>query len=229
MTIIGFMFTSNGLAQSDFYSVWMDYNHDNKVNEKWSFTSDYGYRFRLDYDYFWERLHARTGVVYKIQHVQLLAGVAAFVVFEPSNFHNLEIRPWQGVKYSFKINDRFKFDNFVRLEERFHFFSSTDGLDYNYSLIVFRYGLTAKYVLNNPKSNKGSWVAYLGFEPFFIVAEQNTPLSVSKSRTNLGVSYSPSPKTKFKVGYIYQPHNIPILQEQSYYSNVLRLSVIQKF
>ena len=227
--VLGVMFTSNSYSQSDYYSVWLDYNHDNKLNDKWSFSSDYGYRFRLDYDYFWERLHARTAIVYKMKNIKLLAGVAGFGIFEPDHFINLELRPWQGVKYTFKITPKFKLSNFVRLEERFNYLSDSNGLDYDYALVIFRYSLTAKYALNAPEGNKGKWIAYFGFEPFFRVAEQNTPLSVSKSRTTIGVSYSTSSKTKFKLGYIYQPKSIPILQDQVYYSNIVRLSVFQKF
>ena len=222
-------FDSNSFAQSDYYSVWLDYNHDNKLNEKWSLTSDYGYRFRLDYDYFWERLHARTGAVYKMKNVKLLAGVAVFSVFKPGDFLDLEIRPWQGIKYTFKVTERFKFSNFAHLEERFHFLSGKNGLVYDYQLLVFRYSLTAKYALNNPKDSKGKWVAFVGFEPFFVLAQQDTPISVSKSRTTAGASYHVSTKTKFRLSYIYQPKNIPILQDQVYFSNILRLSVFQKF
>lgn len=222
-------FGSKGFTQSDYYSVWLDYNHDNKLNEKWSITSDYGYRFRLDYDYFWERLHARSGVVYKMKHVELLAGVAVFSVFEPSVFIDLELRPWQGIKYTFKVAERFKLSNFARLEERFHYFKTADWFGYDYSLLVFRYALTANYALNNPEQDKGKWMAFVGFEPFFILAQKGIPISVSKSRTTIGGSYSISSKTKFRLSYIYEPKNIPILQNREYYSNLIRLSVVQKF
>ena len=216
-------------SQSEFYSVWLDYNHTNKLNEKWLLTSDYGYRIRLDYDFFWERLHARTGVVYKLKHVKLLAGVAMFSVFKPKEFLDLEFRPWQGVKYNFSITNKLKLSNFVRLEERFHYISNNNELGFSYSLLIFRYSLTAKYAINNPKDEKGKWVAFVGFEPFLNLAQKATPITVSKSRTTVGTSYSLSPKTKFRLSYIYQPKNIPIVQDMQYYSNLFRLSVIQKF
>lgn len=222
-------FSVQGRSQSEYYSVWLDYNHSNKLKENWFFESDYGYRFRLSYKYNWQRLHARTGIGYSFKKVKVIAGLATFAVFEPNNFLDFEIRPWQGVKYSWKISDRFKIYNFARLEERIHYFGTSGETSYNYFLLIFRYSLTAKYAFNNPEDNKGKWVGFIGFEPFVQLYRNENAVAVTKSRTTLGLEYSVSKKTKFKLGYIYEPKNIPLLEETILYSNNFRLSVVQKF
>jgi hypothetical protein len=227
LLLIGISFHS--ISQSAFNSGWIDYNHSNKLKNNWVLEADYGYRFRLNYKYNWQRIHARAGVGYKFENVKILAGVALFNVFEPKTFLDLEIRPWQGAKYNWPEYRKFKISHFVRLEERFHFFAPGSEHPYNYFLMVFRYSLTAKYSFNNPEDGKGKWVGFVGFEPFYKLYENKEPIAVSKSRTTAGLTYSFSKKSHIKLAYIYQPTNIPIVQNTEVYSNIIRVSMVQKF
>jgi len=215
----------HAISQSDYLAIWTDYNHTNRLKGKWYLNSDYGYRVRLKYSYNWQRLHARTGFVYNTGPVKLLAGVAMFFVFLPGEVADLEIRPWQGVKYQWPKFDRIKFNHFVRLEERIHFLGGSNTRDYNYFELKFRYSLMLKWQL----SNSDKWVAMLGFEPFLNLYVNQEPISVAKSRTTVGMTYKLSSKTKFRLTYVYQPKTIPIFQDKGLYSNVIRLSVIQDF
>ena len=216
-------------SQSDYFAIWTDYNHSNLLKGKWLLTSDYGYRARLNYDYNWQRLHARSGIVYNTGKIKLLAGAAIFLVYLPFRVNDLEIRPWQGVKYQWPRFKKLKFNHFVRLEERIHFLESSNNSVYKYSEIRFRYSLMLKWNLGRSNDDFEKWVVFLGFEPFFNIYEHDVPISVAKSRTSVGLMYALTSKTKFRITYIYQPKSIPIFQNRDIYSNVIRLSVFQKF
>tara|TARA_R110002050_G_scaffold297339_2_gene458668 strand:+ start:79989 stop:80696 length:708 start_codon:yes stop_codon:yes gene_type:complete len=222
-------FSTISYSKSSYSSIWLDYNHSNKLSEKWSFQSDYGYRFRPNYTYNWQRLHARTALVYSFPKVKWLAGAAVFAVFEPQSFLDFEIRPWQGLKFGWKPTPKWKVSNFVRIEERFHFLGTDDGSAFNYFLFILRYSLTVKYAFNSPKDNHGKWVGFVGFEPFILLNDNQQYVSITKSRTTIGMQYHWSKKTQVKLGYIYQPKNIPIVQNTVFYSHIIRLSVVQKF
>ena len=224
---VGISFKS--ISQPAYNSGWLDYNHSNKLRNNWLIDADYGYRFRLNYKFNWQRIHARVGVGYKFEKIKLLAGVAVFSVFEPNSYLDLEFRPWQGAKYSWPEYGKLKFSHFVRLEERFHFFTVGSNQPYSYFLMVFRYSLMAKYSFNNPEDGKGKWVGFIGFEPFYKIFEKNESISVSKSRTTTGISYAFSKKSQIKLAYIYQPSNIPIMQNTQLFSNIIRISFVQKF
>lgn len=220
------MNTSNSaFSKADFFSTWLDYNYSNKLNNNWFIDGDYGYRFRLGYDYNWQRVHARVGLGYKFDKLKVLGGVALFSAFEPSDYLDLEVRPWQAIKYLWKINEKIRIANFVRLEERFHFFGDGSGGSYNYFVMIFRYSLTVKYSFNNPKDKIGKWEGFIGFEPFFKVFENNTSIVKSRSRSTAGVSYYFSKKMRLRASYIFQPQNIPMFQETTSYANVFRLSL----
>ena len=225
LLVFGLVSSTLVFSQSDYLAIWTDYNHTNLLKGKWSLSSDYGYRVRLKYDYYWQRLHARTGIVYNTGKVKLLAGAAVFFVYLPGEVVDLELRPWQGAKYQWPQFDRFKFNHFVRLEERIYYTSTSNSSSYNSFELKFRYSLMLKCVLT--KSEK--WVALLGFEPFFNLYVNQKPLAVAKSRTTTGVSYTLSSKTKLRLTYVYQPKTISIFKDVGIYSNVIRLSVIQKF
>ncbi len=229
LTFSTLFLSKESLTQPNFYGVWLDYNDSNNLKGNWFMESDFGYRFRLDYTDNWQRLHGRSGVGYKFKNSKVISGLALFLVYLPQRVADLEIRPWQGVKYSWPKSNRVELKHFVRFEERIHFLGTSTNKTYNYFELKFRYGLMFQYILNKTENKHGEWVGLFGFEPFFNLYVNQEPIRVVKSRTSLGFKYSFSTKTKVRVLYIYEPDVIPILQEQNIYSNNFRVSVIQKF
>lgn len=217
------------IAQSTYFGVWLDYNQSNNLKNNWYIESDYGYRFRLDYTNNWQRLHARSGIGYTFTKVKVEGGLGLFLVYEPHQVTDFELRPWQGVKYNWPNINRIVLKHFVRLEERFHFFESNSTKGYNYFELKFRYAFTLLYSFNKTQNHINEWTGIFGFEPFFNLYVNKEPISVAKSRTSLGLLYSFSKRTKIRLLYIYEPNTIPILQDLDTYSNNFRISFFQKF
>jgi hypothetical protein len=217
-------------AQNSSFQIWLDYDHTYKLNDKWRFFSDYGFREQSEQLF---RLHARPSFAFKNGNLlEYRAGLGLFYLFGPDRLGLAEIRPWQGILLSWPNFGRLHFKNYMRFEERFTFLVN-DNFD-NYS-IKWRYKIGLKVPLNNRSVAEKTFFIPLSFEVFFDIFNENQFLDNDRIRFEAGLGYRFNDRTTLTVLYTlqetyYQEFSIINFNEGfKQIDNVLRITLSQRF
>lgn len=229
--IIFFFFSFfSAKGQESEFQLWLDYDHQNKINSNWRFFSDYGVRSQFND---WVRIHARPSFGFKPgAKIDYRAGVGFFYLFDTYDINAFEIRPWQGVLFSWPSIDRFRFKNYIRLEERF----VTDiGINYNNFILKLRYKIGLAIPLNNDRIIPKTFYIPVSFEMFFNLVFEEQPINNDRVRFELGLGYMINDKTRITCLYtlqeVYFKENnyIDFGEGFSQIDNVLRITLSQRF
>jgi len=217
-------------SQESTFQLWLDYDHQNKIDSKWRFFSDYGVRSQFND---WLRLHARPSFGYKSgSKIDYRAGVGFFYLFDSYDNNVFELRPWQGVLLSLPNIDRFHFKNYIRLEERF---VTAIGLNYNNFILKLRYKIGLAIPLNNFKIIPKTFYIPVSFEMFFNLAFEEQPINNDRLRFEVGLGYMINEKTRITCLYtlqeVYYKENnyIDFGEGFAQIDNVLRITLSQRF
>ncbi|MBS7334538.1 MAG: DUF2490 domain-containing protein [Weeksellaceae bacterium] len=189
-------FTVFTQAQDNDFRNWGTVNINQKIDEKFNFSSDIQYRTYEDLDQL-NQLLLRGGVGYNLteNNNNLLLGYAFVHTRNPvldddyTTFNEHRIYQQFNTKHGINkvgLNHRFRF------EERL----MNDDIYFR-----FRYQLTATIPLNKPTLQKDAWFIKASNELFLNAIKQN---NFDRNRLNVNVGYVLSPTFTIEAGYMKQ-------------------------
>ena len=186
-------------AQTNTFQLWLDYDHQNKLNSNWKMYSDYGFRVQFDE---WTRFHARTAAIYKPSTLfDYRAGLGLFYLNYRVTDNVMEVRPWQGIKAAWPNWNRFRFTQYARLEERIVFDLESPENDFT---LKFRYKLAINFPINNNTISVGTFYIPASAEVFLDLFFKNNEFNNDKLRFELGLGYRLKKDTYVRVLYTLQ-------------------------
>lgn len=217
-------------AQTNTFQLWLDYDHQNKLNTNWKMFTDYGFRVQFDK---WVRFHARTAAIYKPSTLlDYRAGLGLFYLNYRVSENVMEVRPWQGLKVAWPNWNRFRFTQYARLEERMVFDLESPENDFK---LKFRYKLAINFPINNNTISVGTFYIPASAEVFVDLFFQDSEFNNDRLRFELGLGYRWKKDNYVKVLYTLQ--ELYFDEESSFnlgegfhqIDHVVRITVSQKF
>jgi hypothetical protein len=205
------------LAQDD-TQLWLTYNNQTRLSEKWGYTFDVNYRTRGFFPFNSTLTAARVGANYFFKNGLRLTGGYAWFGTYVSNFDGKwlpEHRLWQQAQW-FVPKSKFTIVHRFRLEQRFRQelirFPSGEP-DYAYSTRA-RYMIQFQGLLIPPKNPEGFQLGWQAAnEIMFHTGEKIGNTLFNQNRTLAGVVISPNRKFDFAVLYQLILQHQPVLDK----------------
>ncbi len=196
-------------ADKDGDQIWLDINPQRYLTENTKIYSDIGFRKEIN-SADWYRLIVRPSIAHAFyEGVEVRGGLGFFYTrnlsIDEENIDNLlEIRPFQGLKFTHDVVKELKFSYYFRLAEQFVFNTQTwESLN---SLRI-RLQLQAMYQFSTFRTeNVKGLVSYERFRTVLGSFENAT-----SSRVVLGLEYNYNKDQKLRVETIWQRQEIYLL------------------
>ncbi len=110
---------------------WIDYTTNNWINSNWLYYGDYGLRGLITVDE-WTQYTANPAFLYRCnEDLTFHAGSRLLYTNNESISNTFEARPWQGARYVWPRFKRFHLDHYLRLEERFVWYTNIDDFEFS--------------------------------------------------------------------------------------------------
>lgn len=192
---------------------WFSFTSNVKMTKRLTLIAEGQFRYADSFDP--QQYQARTGLDIKLNDHFSIIPLAYVYTWnykygkQPNAFANNEHRTWQQIFYKHNIG-KLKVDHRGRLEQRFiqQHHADTDGnvIDDGYSLHQnrFRYRLMARYPLNKPTIEPGTYYAAFYDEIFFSWGERVTYHKADQNRLFTGIGYQFDKKFTLQGGFLYQ-------------------------
>ena len=147
---------------TDLKQVWLGYNNQTRLSDKWGLWGDFHLRTKDDYLSDLSTTIARVGVMYYVNDATKLTAGYAYVTSYPVEgtlrVNQPEHRPWQQVQWHTQYA-KTRMMQWIRLEERFRRKidnDSTLGIGHNFNLKL-RYNLYYEVPFANNTKPAGKW------------------------------------------------------------------------
>lgn len=110
---------------------WIDYTTNNWINSSWLYYGDYGLRGLITVDD-WTQYTINPAFLYrKDEKLTFHSGMRLFFTDNKYSTNTFELRPWQGAKYIWPRYQYLIFDHYLRLEERFYWYTQEKEFDFS--------------------------------------------------------------------------------------------------
>jgi len=186
VTIMGWAHPAPG--QDDVRAqLWADYHSHYYKSLQTEWYTDGGLRV-LPEDFSWGQAYVRPSLrFHRRKAFDGHVGLGLFYTYNKDKSDQLEVRPWQGLKFRWPILANLTFSHYFRLEERFSFTESSSEL-----ALRFRYKLSTRIALKKATDTKFLDQVYLplSFELFADAGPNIDPLFGSRARFDIGVGKS---------------------------------------
>jgi len=223
--VVGF-----GVEEAD-TQLWLQYAYQRKIAEKWSLTTDLGYRDLWQSptsNEGWDRWHFRGNFSYR-QHPRLNfeLGSGVFHTPRPSDVADLsEIRTRQGMTVFWPDSPdrvrRFVLAHRLRLEQRFTTQSGEDDWDYASRA---RYRMSTKIALNRKELEVGAFYTFLSAELFAPIDKDSSRLLTDRKRLTVGLGWVISPQWDAELRYVRQENKDTISRNFELSDNIVEFRV----
>jgi hypothetical protein len=101
--------------------LWIDIYPHFYVSEKFEYFGDAGYRTVLNQNS-WHWIYARPSLRYHLgKNWEVHGGIGFFYVIKKEVSDRFEIRPWQGIEFSWPRFSNLGFKHYIRFEQRISF------------------------------------------------------------------------------------------------------------
>ncbi len=206
--VLGIFLVSQLVWSQDNSQYWTDYNISKKINERFSWSSGFG--FRTISPYAWSRIYASPTISYDWPRLimknmrykeKLLGGIDIFYTDNKNVPDQLEIRPFQGYSISAPNLNHLIIKHTFKLEERFEIsmndWTNTFGLRMSYEFL-----LTLRFNGDFWEAGKGF---YLPMDAKFFWNLVGTKQFNDKARVTFGLGreFNEAWKAAFTIGYNY--------------------------
>ena len=178
--------------------VWTDYNYNYILNSKVSIFGDVGYRFTEN-----DIIIFRPSVKYTFaDNFMIMGGLGNFYSFtSDKETYAYEIRPWQGIRTIWpQKSSFFSLKHYVRLEEKFVNYASTD--DGFKGSFRFRYQIGTEIDIWSNKSGTMGVSIPLEYEIFHSFVQ--TDYFMEKDRIVVGLLFKLRNGLKLEMNYTTQ-------------------------
>lgn len=221
-----FLGLNSALAQdNNTNQLWLDFNPSWNIGERQKIVADVDYR--LNWPYSWDRFIVRAGYQYRVYNFlfkklktdeDFLAGLGLFYTLREDGENSFEIRPYQGYKVGFNINEHWKMKNYLRIEERIIHQEESNTSTFGMRV---RYQIAADYLVRKAiyESARGFYVP-LAVEFFFNIFEESPSYDVLRVTPGIGYQFNSDFKMHATVGYHFTQYD-----REGLNSVVYRLSV----
>jgi len=212
------------LAQDIEKNGWLFWSHQQKLSERWQFSSDVQIRSSDKVGYI-NTLLIRPGIGYKFKADQTVTvGYTYFGTWEKENnesVHENEHRIFEQFQIENKI-ERIEITNRIRFEQRF---LNQDGNDFFAQRL--RHYITAQIPLfTDPLFDKGTFMTIQN--ELFLNVQNQEKLGTNlfdQNRSYLGLGYRFSDNIEMEAGYMFRY----IVDTVNVRNNILQLSVRTSF
>jgi hypothetical protein len=201
--------------------LWVDYNPSWQVGPRVDVFGDVSARTELGSQGWW-RFVVRPSARYQFDRVQLSGGIGNFFTLNDVIADRWEIRPWQGVRFSWP-RGVVPFEHLVRLEERFDFNLRTWNSS---SSLRVRYRLRPSIDWGT-ESETRYWRALASMEIFYTLAGDPGQFE-EEVRLTASVERSYRPKLRVRLDATWQKEG-RVLSEGSIDDLILRFRVFSSW
>jgi hypothetical protein len=172
-------------------TLWFDYHHHHKINDKLKFYGDLGYQGQASSER-WSRANLRPSISYRLKdRISLEGGLGLFYTFDSGAGDRFEWRPWEGVKLYWPETKQTKrkmvLSHFARLEQRFQYGVDSGAEEFT---MRFRYRLGTSIPLNTKTITEKSYYAILQAEVFADLIGGMEEFSAGRDRFTAGMGYA---------------------------------------
>jgi hypothetical protein len=194
--------------------VWMGYNSQLQLSNKWSITADAHLRTKEHFFTNFSTSVLRAGLIYHVsENINLAAGYAYFHYYPADDHPGIaqpEHRPWQQVQWTNKY-PKLRLQQRIRLEERFRrkikdADELAEGYNFNYRL---RFQGMVSFPLSKKAFSANTFALYTGDEVLLNFGKQIIYNTLDHNRLHLGFTYHLKKGNSLQAGYMN------IFQQQS--------------
>ena len=180
--------------------LWIDIYPHFYVSEKLEYFGDAGYRTVLNQN-IWHWIYARPSVRYHLgKKWEVHGGIGFFYVIKKELSDRFEIRPWQGIEFSWPRFSNLGFKHYIRFEQRISF--QTDDWSSGFSLRL-RYKISGRWDFLNINNERFWFIPFYG-ELFFPVGDEVKEFFRNRGRIGVGLGYNPSDIWRFSLNFTWQ-------------------------
>lgn len=188
-----FFCLSSATAWSQVTQGWTDFTVQKNVNSKFLWSVEGGPRFQANYGFY--QFYTRSYLNYKLSNVFSASGGLSYFYSSSIAGRSHEIRPWEGLRFDFKLPGRIIFMHYFRVEERS--LLRDTGNDF---VFRFRYQTGLTFPIIQSVEKKMSGYIPVSFEVF---EDLNKTKFINRNRWDFGAGYS-FHKNKIEVHYLAQ-------------------------
>lgn len=180
--------------------VWFDVIPHFEIKPKLKYFGDLSYRTSVN-NYKFRRFVMRPSIRYSLFNgFEVLGGIGLFVTWDEIENNTFELRPFQGVRFSWPKIWRMNFDHRFWIEERLIW--NDEGLfDAN---LRFRYRMKSKLPINNPLVIAKTFYIPFSYEVFVNVGPQEVEKFRNQGRAMFGFGYLGDAKWAWELEAIFQ-------------------------
>lgn len=192
----------NVQSQSDIITnqLWFDVIPHFEIKPKLKYYGDLSYRTSIN-SYKFRRFVMRPSIRYSLFNgFDLMGGIGLFVTWDEVDYNTVELRPFQGVRFSWPKIWRMNFDHRFWVEERF-IWNDEGGFDAN---LRFRYRLKSKLPINKSILVKNTIYIPFSYEVFANVGPQEVEKFRNSGRAMFGLGYLGDDKWAWELEVIFQ-------------------------
>jgi hypothetical protein len=187
--------------------VWVAYNNQTRVTDKWGLWGDFHLRTQDDFTEKFSTGIARVGLMYYLNDAAKLTAGYAYINHFPADGHKdisqPEHRPWQQLQWHTRFL-RHRMMQWIRLEERFRRKIANDSTlaeGHNFNFRV-RYNLYYEIPITKKGAERGALSAVLNDEVHINFGKQIVYNYFDQNRAFIGLKVNTSAHDNIQLGYM---------------------------
>jgi len=182
------------------HQLWFDVIPHFEINPKLKYYGDMSYRTSVN-GYKFRRFVMRPSIRYHLfKSFELLGGIGLFATWEEADYNTIELRPFQGLRFSWPKIWRMNFDNRFLIEERL-IWNNEGTFDAN---LRFRYRLKSKLPINKAILVEKTLYIPFSYEVFANVGPQLVEKFRNQGRAMVGLGYVGKDKWVWELEVTFQ-------------------------
>jgi hypothetical protein len=178
--------------------LWGDGNAYYRLNDIWQLHGELGGR-TLYAGPDWSRIYIHPSVIYQWQvMLYLRGGIRIIYTDEVASSNAFELRPWQGLRLIWPRTSYLILDHYLRLEERFTFYTESDQSG---SAMRLRYRIRAKSPNLRLRAIDQTFYLLTSYEFLFNLGVEIKETFANRNRLTFGLGYFISQSIRTELHY----------------------------
>ena len=180
---------------------WIDYTTNNWINSEWLYYGDYGIRGLISNED-WSQYTVNPAFLYRSdEKLTFHAGSRLLYTNNDSISNTFEARPWQGARYIWPRFKRFYLDHYLRIEERFVWYTNTDEFEFS---LRSRYRIRLRTMDFLLPLIPTKFTSSVSFELFMDITSEIYETYVGRNRLTFGLGNHITKDLLIELDYILQ-------------------------
>lgn len=222
LTLIILLIISFNLRTHAQVQTWIDYTTNNWINSNWLYYGDYGMRGLLTVDE-WTQYTVNPAFLYRSdEKLSFHAGSRLMYTDNTSSGNTFEARPWQGARYIWPRFKSFYLDHYLRLEERFVWYTETSEFEFS---LRSRYRLRLRTMDFLLPLIPTKFTSSVSIEIFMDITNEILETYVGKNRITFGLGNHVTKDLLIELNYILQKSRKEVTSDFETVDRIFRLRI----